>query len=167
MAIEQKNLPTNLEITTEQQIELAKKAWASPNTALGVSYGLFGYAVGAATGKDVKITFGNNAIQFEGNPINPFDENGAITLGNAINYVGKAKPDDITRSYAANYKLQQIYDGAVNKEDFYFWYQNFYETPESEKVLLGKHEQEHTYQTQILGPLFLPIYLMNGNAPLF
>ena len=78
--------------------------------------------------------------------------------------IGTAKPDDVIRSYAENYKLQQIYNVAADKADFYSWYQNFYQTPESEKILLGKHEQEHTYQAQILGPLFLPIYLMNGGV---
>jgi hypothetical protein len=87
--------------------------WASPNTALGLAYGGVGYLYGAATGQDVKVSIGNNAIQFEGNPINPFDMNGAITLGNAINYVGNANPDSgKTLNYLWVKVVQVIGDGS-------------------------------------------------------
>jgi hypothetical protein len=56
-------------VTTGGQIDLAKKVWASPNTALSASWGLLGVTVGAMMGRDVAITFNHNAIQFEGSPL--------------------------------------------------------------------------------------------------
>ena len=29
-------------------------------------------------------------------------------------------------------------------------------------VTYGRHEEAHTYQSQVLGPLFIPTYLSNG-----
>ncbi len=48
----------------------------------------------------------------------------------------------------------QIYRNArPGKSDF--WYGVYQNT--------GLHEQAHTYQSQVLGPLFLPAYLLSGN----
>jgi hypothetical protein len=138
----------------KQSIEVGKivlpKVWASPNTAIGLAYGGAGYLYGVATGQDVKVSIGNNAIQFEGNPINPFGAQGAITLGNAINYVGSATPDS-----------------GKNLGDGYYTYAYGADSSgrlptDSDRIILGAHESEHTYQAEILGPLFLPTYLLSG-----
>ncbi len=143
IANEQKNILPNLGIATGKQLELAQKVWASPNTAIGVSYGLLGYAVGKATGQDVKITFGNNAVQFEGNPL----VQRAFTLGNAINYsgIGSAEggPKDL---------LGHSYTGQTSE-----WQNGKIVGPK-----LGDHEEAHTYQAQKWGPLFLPAYITSG-----
>jgi hypothetical protein len=104
-----------------------------------------GYLYGAATGQDVKVSIGNNAVQFEGNPLG--QDGAAITLGNTISYFGsEAKPDAPWPTYEAN---NGTWTGSIN-----------------DSVILGKHEQEHTYQYEKLGPLFLPIYSFYGIADL-
>jgi hypothetical protein len=119
----------------DQSIEIGKvilpKAWTSPNTALGLMLGGAGYLYGAATGQDVKVSIGNNAVQFEGNPLSIGDS--AVTLGNTINYFGTGHPESIWDSYDGEYKIN-----------------------------LGQHEQQHTYQSEQLGPFFLPVYFWNG-----
>jgi len=35
---------------------------------------------------------------------------------------------------------------------------------DSDKILLAPHEREHTYQSEILGPLFLPTYFLSGGV---
>jgi hypothetical protein len=62
--------------------DVAAKIWASPNTVLGLAYGGVGYLYGAATGRDVKITLGNNAVQFENMPQSMVDR--PFALGNTI-----------------------------------------------------------------------------------
>ena len=100
-------------------LDLIGKAWSLPNTAIGLAWGGIGLVseiVLAPFKKwDLKVSFGYNAIQFEGHPLMLF---GAITLGNTIHYPPS--------SY------------------------NF--GPE----VVGFHEIRHTYQGQILGPLYLP-----------
>jgi hypothetical protein len=130
----------------DQSIEIGKvilpKAWTSPNTALGLMLGGAGYLYGAATGQDVKVSIGNNAVQFEGNPLG--QDGAAITLGNTISYFRSARADDTHPTYEAN--------------------QPGYRRDITNTVILGKHEQEHTYQYEKLGPLFLPIYSFYGIA---
>jgi len=63
----------------------------------------------------------------------PFGPGGALTLGNVQLYNGLS-PSDVNPRY----------NGAPGSVD------------------VGLHEQAHTYQNQALGPLFLPIYLLNG-----
>jgi hypothetical protein len=73
----------------ENLADTAGKLWTLPNTALGVGVGLPGVPFGA------RITFGNNAIQFENYPWGT----GALTLGNAIIYGGGTSPSDVGQLY--------------------------------------------------------------------
>ncbi|MGA0604711.1 hypothetical protein ACO2Q0_01815 [Phenylobacterium sp. VNQ135] len=81
--------------------DIAGKVWSSPNTALGLAYGLAGYAAGQANRlrpgdqPDPRIQVGNNAVQFVNNPLGGV---GAITLGNTITY-----KDDPYSPYDAPY----------------------------------------------------------------
>jgi hypothetical protein len=63
----------------------------------------------------------------------PVGPGGALTLGNVQLYTGM-KPSD----------LQSGYDG------------------QGPSVPVGSHEEGHTYQYQVLGPAFLPVYFMSG-----
>ena len=132
----------------DQSIEIGKvilpKAWTSPNTALGLMLGGAGYLYGAATGQDVKVSIGNNAVQFEGNPV----VNRGLTIGNTISYpsIGSnhGGPDDL---------LENSYIGQTS-------------TRGSDGKLIGPtigdHESAHTYQYETWGPLFGPAYVFDG-----
>jgi RHS repeat-associated protein len=61
------------------------KLWNLQNTVVGLTWGAIGMAFG-----DVKVTIGNNAIQFENHP---FMHGGAITLGNTISYSSDFGPN--------------------------------------------------------------------------
>jgi RHS repeat-associated protein len=70
------------------------KAWNSPNTAIGLAWGTVGLMAEAVqfpfTGDwDFKISFGNNAIQFEGHNM----AGTAETLGNTISYAANSGPE--------------------------------------------------------------------------
>ena len=125
----------------EKANDVAAKIWASPNSALGLTIGLTGYVVGKATGKEVKLDIGENAIQFIGVPF----AGGAITLGNVENYFSDANPNKIWLTYEANDRVTNINDVVLN-----------------DLILLGKHEVKHTYQAEKFGPFFLPVYLYQG-----
>lgn len=101
-------------------------------TALGLTLGGAGYLYSHAVGD------GKADITFGNNAIqlknNPFGYDGtAMTLGNTIAYYGDAKPKTIRKLYRSDDKLN-----------------------------LGYHERNHTYQAEYLGPLFLPIYFLSG-----
>ena len=89
------------------------KIWNLPNTAIGLAWGLIGLPFGA------KMSFGNNALQFENHPF--MDSYGGITLGNVIAYGSNTSPHEI-----------------------------------------GDHERQHTYQGEVLGPLYLFAHLYEG-----
>jgi len=81
-----------------------------------------------------EIHLGNNAIQFTNVPFGP---GGALTLGNIILY------------------------NAVSPGD----YTSRYNDPSGPLTInYGFHENGHTLQNQVLGPLFLPVYLLNGGV---
>ena len=70
--------------------DLAGKVWNLPNTAIGLGYGLAGYAAGQLNRlrpgdqpNDPRIQFGNNAVEFVNNPLGG---GRAVTLGNSITY---------------------------------------------------------------------------------
>ena len=83
------------------------------------------------------IHFGNNAIQFWDYP---WGSGGALTFGN---------------SQIFNWPIT-----AANGPNNIWWprYDNIFD------ILLGIHEEEHTYQSQFLGPLFIPIYFLAGGV---
>jgi RHS repeat-associated protein len=113
------SMGNNLKQVGKCALDLIGKAWNLPNTAFGLAWGGVGLVseiILAPFKKwDFKVSFGYNAIQFEGHPLMLF---GAITLGNTIHYPPS--------SY--NFGPQ----------------------------IVGFHEIRHTYQGQILGPLYLP-----------
>jgi len=115
------------------------KVWNAPNTAIGLGYGLAGYAAGQLNRlrpgdqpNDPRIRVGNNAVEFVNNP---FGGGSAITLGNTVTY-----SED---PYDPNNKRWKQY-----REDF------------GQDV--RDHERQHTYQGQQLGPLYLPSNLIGG-----
>lgn len=124
------------------------KAWNAPNTAIGLGYGLAGYAVGQldrlkpGNQPDPRIRFGHNAVEFINNPAGGVS---AITLGNTTTYRGDPyDPRDRVH-----------YDGGelpMNWENGH--------TP-------MEHEEPHTYQGQQLGPLYLPSNVLGGLRALF
>ena len=68
----------------KRALDAAGKIWAVPNTAIGLVYGALGHVIGKianAVGHSdhaPHVSLGNNAIQFENNPL----VTTAITLGN-------------------------------------------------------------------------------------
>jgi len=76
-------------------VDLAGKLWTLPNTVVGIVIGLAGVLHGA------RISFGNNAIQFEHFPLGI----GALTLGNAILYGRSTAPCDIKPLYGSTQPL--------------------------------------------------------------
>jgi RHS repeat-associated protein len=81
------------------------------------------------------IQLGSNAIQFTGFPIGPTD-GGALTLGNVQLFHGS--------DFIPSTNFTSPYTGL--------------------EVNAGLHEEAHTWQSQILGPFFLPVYFLNGGV---
>lgn len=65
--------------------DVAGKLWTSVNAALGMAYGAIDMAASWVAGIDMDISLGNNAVQFQNNPLNPPWVSG-MTLGNTIHY---------------------------------------------------------------------------------
>lgn len=78
------------------------KIWNIPNTIIGLAFGGVGHVVGEignALGfwsAEPSIGFGNNAIEFTGNP---FGRGGALTLGNTITW-GAEKGSSFYNSFS-------------------------------------------------------------------
>lgn len=112
--------------------DFAGKVWNAPNTALGLGYGLAGYAAGQLNRlrpgdqPDPRIQFGHNAVEFVNNPAGGV---GAITLGNTTTYA----EDPYDPSNAGWTRYREVYGHPVQE-----------------------HEEQHTYQGEQLGPLYLP-----------
>jgi RHS repeat-associated protein len=105
------------------------KIWNLPNSAVGIVLGVAGKLICPTSSK---VSIGNNAIQFENNPL--MFSSGAITFGNVINYGKDLGPDS--------------------------------KSPESSDHTTGDHERQHTYQGEVLGPLYIPasaLSLMTGS----
>lgn len=108
-----KNEAAEAEETSSFAGNILGKLWNLPNTIVGLGLGILGLPFGA------KISFGNNAIQFENHPF--MQHRSAITLGNVIAYGKGTSPQ-----------------------------------------LIGDHERQHTYQGELLGPVYLFAHLFNG-----
>ena len=65
----------------DNTLDLAGKIWNLPNTVAGTAYGGLGYAAGLLGGKDPRIGFGHNVIEFRNNPL--INSHDAVTLGKA------------------------------------------------------------------------------------
>jgi hypothetical protein len=114
-------------------LDAVGKIWALPNTVIGVMYGGLGHLFGklgnlmGLYGPGSHISFGNNAIQFENNPLVAT----AITIGNVIVY-----------GHGKHYQPNAPRCGGAH--------------------VLGTEEMQHTFQSQILGPLYLPAHCLLG-----
>jgi hypothetical protein len=124
--------------------DVAGKIWNSPNTVLGLGYGVAGYGLGQlkrllpGDQPDPRIQAGHNAVEFINNPLGGV---GAITIGNTTTYA----------------------DDPFSPEGRKAWRQ----TEMNEGHPVWEHEQKHTIQSQQLGPLYLPSNLLGGlNAKL-
>lgn len=107
-------------------LDVVGKIWALPNTIIGLAYGGAGHVLGWMMGTNPSISFANNAIQFENNPLMA----SAMTFGNVIVY---------------------------GTDPVYF-------QPGSQRgqYTLGYEEMQHTYQAQVLGPLYFPGHIVSG-----
>ena len=116
-------------------VDVVGKIWNLPNTALGLVVGGAGYAVGKI-GHALGLYSGNPSIQFGHNGIefldNPFMLKDAALTLGNAISYNKDKPPDKFGAYG---------DPSVN---------------------YGLHEEAHTYQSQVLGPAFIPTYLLNS-----
>jgi RHS repeat-associated protein len=87
--------------------DVAGKAWAAPNTGIGLALGIAGLPFGA------QPTFGNNAVQFENHPI----MSGDITIGNTIAYsseMGPNVPDPQNPGYTyGQHEIQHTYQAMI------------------------------------------------------
>lgn len=111
------------------------KAWASPYTLLGLAYGLLGYSAGR-----IAFACGTGRVKPQ------------IALGNnAIEFV--QNPFTI-RGAAVTLGNTISYGPGTGPCDY-----GAYGDCE---VQLGLHEQAHTWQFQLLGPFFIPIYFIVG-----
>lgn len=107
-------------------LDVVGKIWALPNTIAGMIYGGVGHVAGWIMGTNPSISFANNAIQFENNPLMA----SAMTFGNVIVY---------------------------GTDPVFF-------QPGSQRgqYTLGYEEMQHTYQAQVLGPLYFPAHFVSG-----
>lgn len=123
------------------------KLWAFPYTFCGLIVGFAVYLYSwckyddqwphAGRGSDVikpRITFGNNAIQFENLSFPGRANRGAITIGNTILYF-LCDSSAVFNSYCRNFKVN-----------------------------VGRHEGAHTNQYELWGIFFVPVYFWRGGA---
>lgn len=112
--------------------------------ALGVAWalpntliGLLAGAVGMPFGAKPHLSRRDFAVVFHHWPWGP---GGAITLGNTILHTGATLDSDcVTYEHRAG-RCQHP------------------------PIKLGDHERAHVYQYMVLGPLFLPVYLLSGGV---
>ncbi len=118
------------------------KAWASPVTLVGLLLG----AVGLALGSRLRIE--HNALVFHRYPFGP---GGALVLGNVI--LNTLPTLDVrVPTYALRAGIDEYSAGAHAGDAEYAHGQ----------VWLADHERAHTYQYEVLGVLFLPLYVLSG-----
>ncbi len=126
-------------------VDLAGKIWELPNTLLGLTAGVASLPFGS------DISFEHNAIVFNNFPWGP---GGALTLGNTILSTEPQLTPNMIPTYMARYD-----------------YLSGLPLPANPYVDLGGHEEAHTYQASVLGPLFIPVYglqslFSSGPSPL-
>jgi hypothetical protein len=105
--------------------DAAGKAWAFPNTLIGLLLGVVAWPLGA------RFFLGENAIGVRGFPLG----RGALTLGNVVIYARRCSPDERVCMYG-----------------------------DPRRLPVGRHEAAHTFQYQLLGPLFVAVYLACGGV---
>ena len=116
-------------------IDVVGKIWNLPNTALGLVVGGAGYVVGKV---------GYALGWYSKSPQIQFGHNGIQFLNNPFMLEEAA----LTLGNAISYNK----DTPPSAPDAYG----------DPSVTYGRHEEAHTYQSQVLGPLFIPTYLSNG-----
>ena len=123
-------------------LDAAGKIWTLPNTLLGLGVGGVGHLgqqlanwYDPSKYDDPDIGFGNNAIEFTNNPFGNLlvpSGDAAVTLGNSIIYSDGPEAHNKQPGW-----------GHLHSD-------------------LGSHEQAHTIQAQVLGPLYLPAWGMGA-----
>ena len=115
------------------------KIWNGSNTMAGLGLGAVGYVAGAMTGRRPGMRFANNALQFTNNPVGGVS---ALTIGNTTIWNGD--PYDASKSTGRTWFYP---NGAPKLENGHSYPQ---------------HEEQHTRQGELLGPLYLPSNLAGG-----
>lgn len=118
-------------------LDVIGKFWTSPNTLAGSLLGAAGLLAGG------RAAFAHNAIVFHSFPL----IRGAFVLGNVII---TSEPD--LKWHAATYE-------SIARR------RNGTSPCAVEMVNVGKHEEAHTWQYQVLGPFFLPVYALTMLLP--
>ena len=121
----------------ESIFDVVGKIWNLPNTALGLVAGGAGYVVGKV---------GYALGWYSHNPQIQFGHNGIQFLNNPFMLEEAA----LALGNAISYSKEKPP-----------WEFGPYEDP---TVNYGLHEEAHTYQSQVLGPAFIPTYLLNSRA---
>jgi hypothetical protein len=116
--------------------DIVGKLWTAPNTLAGLLLGTVALGAGA------RVTVAHNAIVFNAAPL----IRRAFVLGNVII---NPLPD-------LNWRCATYESVARRKRDA---------SCALETVHLGKHEEAHTWQYQVLGPFFLPVYALTVLLP--
>lgn len=109
--------------------------WTLPNTLLGLLLGVAGMPLGARPQWRAR----ERALVFRRWPW-PWGVGGALTLGNVIIYTGD---DLVTPCLTYAHRAGRSVDSTI---------------------MLADHERAHVYQYMLLGPLFLPLYLLCGGV---
>jgi len=122
--------------TARIMVDVVGKLWTAPNTLAGLALGALALMGGA------RIALAHNAIVFNAAPL----IRRAFVLGNVII---NPLPD-------LNWRCATYESVARRKRD---------PNCALETVHLGKHEEAHTWQYQILGPFFLPVYALTMLLP--
>ena len=121
-----------------------RAVWRKVALAMGVVWaspnsliGLAGGSVGMLFGAKPQLSARDFAVVFHYWPWGP---GGAITLGNTILHTGETLDSEcVTYEHRAG-RCQHP------------------------RIKLGDHERAHVYQYMVLGPLFLPVYLLCGGV---
>ncbi|MEO6519494.1 MAG: hypothetical protein ABIO17_10965 [Pseudoxanthomonas sp.] len=119
-------------------------AWRKLALALGMVWaspnsliGLAAGGLGMLFGATADLSARDFAVVFNHWPWGP---GGAITLGNTILHTGDTLDSEcVTYEHRAGHCLHP-------------------------RIKLGDHERAHVYQYMVLGPLFLPVYLLCGGV---
>jgi|SRR6185312_6682775 len=127
-------------------LDAGEALWTSPNTILGLAAGMAGLPFGA------RPTFEHGAVVFNDYPWK-IGNGGALTLGDSI----LSTEDRITPNPIETYEARLRPSGAP--------------LPPNPLVDMGKHEEGHVHQAGVLGPTYIPLYLLqsvlsNGPSPM-
>ena len=115
-------------------LQAAAAAWTSPNTLLGLIAGFCCCCLGA------RVRWRREELALTFTRVRWPGRGGALTLGNVILYTGEALDTPcLTYAHRAGHGAER-------------------------PISLAAHERAHVYQYMLLGPLFLPLYLLCGGV---